>query len=284
MSGGAHCNAELVSFFKNHDQAVKLTAEELQYVESLLFSHSSPRQKHQPAFPRITPLAANRLALSSPRVPPASAPNFKTSRKQLEVVDMDDGPREAPHATPNRQFEFSFGLGASGQAADRVMETTADPLRANVPSLDTERTAVEDNSKEKLSDTQRPMTEAAKQLMASILMDDSNLPVATLSRDAIDPAPRQPSEWSARASPHVAASSHAPTASAKSSSEQPAHASTLSTKLLSEQSVRVPTAPTKLPSDQAPLEQYKFQFDLSGFGNETASTPNKSLPSFDFVI
>lgn len=245
-----HVNSELASFFRRHSKTTKLSKEEYSYVDSLLFSQSSPTKNTLSAFPRVTPLTFSRETPFTSRVQSASASVLRSSRKHLEIFDS--------------------AIKTSSPSFNNLLSKINDEIEVTSESIDEQKSSVEieENSVDKGveiknqeiseisngAETQE-MTSAAKELLASISMN-------------IDSDEKEPN--------------------ALMSSTIETKSSDLKFEKLPEFKfdLDVVLKPENAPKYQSPeLPQYTFDFDLSLYPEDHKKENSfSSLPTFEFKI
>lgn len=175
MNGLSVSNSELAKFFRSHLKASKLTKEEFNYIDGLIFSHTSPKKKSLLLFPRATPLQAGReTPLFNSRTSSLSSTALRTSRKRLEIFDKEFETSKTSFALHE---EPTINPETHKRQNDELMEIFKE-TPDKIPKLENIIEINNFNSTETLnnSSTPRQMTDAAKELMASINMNfDSNL-------------------------------------------------------------------------------------------------------------
>lgn len=168
MHGPAQSNSDLANFFRSHSKTSKLTKSEFNYIDSLIFSQSSPTKNSLPIFPRATPLFNSKISSFSSTA-------LKTSRKRLEIFEQDF-----------KALQGSFPLNEEPSVCDEFPEIGESQKKLNSGTVDFRREVPDDSSvfnssnlNSLLHDSKtsihnsppRQMTDAAKELMASINMN-----------------------------------------------------------------------------------------------------------------
>lgn len=170
MTGPTHLNSELAHFFRSHAKNMKLSKDEVEYIDNLLFSCRSPAHNTLSLFPLTTALAFERETpsiISKYSSVPSTV--LKSSRKRLDLVnDKSEFPKLSPSSNEEianfRAFPTSF--------------TNTVPVATN----STENLQIEDDQEKFINidkviiesevslikNPHRQMTNAAKELMASI--------------------------------------------------------------------------------------------------------------------
>lgn len=164
MNGPSQSNFELADFFRSHSKALKLSKEEFAYVDSLIFSHASPNKRILPFFPRATPLKTEKKTpFLNSKTTSFSSSALKTSRKKLEIFDKEFELSTQSFALSEEPATF---LEIEKRYNDEVMEVFTE----NVDKVPKIESVSEYNSTSYYSPS-RQMTDAAKELMASINMN-----------------------------------------------------------------------------------------------------------------
>lgn len=165
MYGPSQMNSELATFFRHHVKTAKLSKEEFDHIESMIFSRHSPSKKALPLFPRATPLTAGRETPFSSRYSSVSSSVLKSSRKTLEVYDYDIEDSKSFLANHEKNMDDSnskvFNLNESFNQNNNDMNEG--PLYSTGELGKDSEISVSTN-------THRQITDAAKELMASMLM------------------------------------------------------------------------------------------------------------------
>lgn len=158
MNGSSQLNFELANFFRCHSKLSKLNKEEFSYANSLIFPHASPTKKNLPLFPRATPLQmARETPLLNSKNNSFSSTILRTSRKRLEIFDKEfESSNEQPVTILEKHQRHN----------DELMEICTE----NADKISKLEKVNAFKSSTYHSPT-RQMTDAAKELMASINMD-----------------------------------------------------------------------------------------------------------------
>ena len=158
----SHLNVEIANFFRCHSKNTKLTKEESEYIDNLLFTQSSPTKKTLPLFPRATPFGKE-TPFTNSKYSSFSSTGLKSSKKRLEVFDKD-----------LRTIKPSFSLAEEASISNIVpfekkTEINIDEITKNFPS---DNFTYHNPTKSFISSSPpRQMTDAAKELMANISMN-----------------------------------------------------------------------------------------------------------------
>lgn len=161
MNEHSQSNFKLVNFFRSHSKVSKLSKEEFAYVDGLIFSHTSPTKNILSLFPRATPLQMGKeTPFSSSRINSFSSTVLRTSRKRLEIFD--------------KEFELSKHSFVLSEEPVTILEKHQ---RCNDEMMEVCKETPDENPKlensnvfnfTKIHSSPRKMTDAAKELMASI--------------------------------------------------------------------------------------------------------------------
>lgn len=256
MNGPSPSNAELANFFRNHSKNSKLSKEESNYVENILFSRSSPATLPLSLFPRATPVSTfswEPKSLSS-TLPSVSEIMQRSSRKKLELEVLET------------DLEISKSLFACED--DVPAESISDfqgleYLDARYDDKSVKISKVDSNLSD-ASKIPRKMTDAAKELMASIQMHlDSS--TDEQKDDEMNPI--------------------------ENNQAIPAFEFEIPAKKLPEFhfdiSVAEPSKPIFIAEQQPKEPEFKFHFDLSEFKASTKlyyQHSNTILPQFNFKL
>lgn len=246
MTGtSSHLNAELANFFRCHTKNIKLTKEESEYIDNLLFSQSSPTKKTLPLFPRATPYGKETLFTSS-KYPSLTSTGLKSSRKRLEIFDKD-----------LESFKPSFSL------SEEVPVTVSDNTM-NIATLETVKNDPVNNfhdhkvnESEIIRSPPRQMTDAAKELMASISMNVDDYP--------------EPKEI--------------PSNIPKQTENLPSFEFKIPETSLPVFHFDISQEATRMPAEKRP--EFEFPFDISGYSRSASASmhvPDNELPKFHFKI
>ena len=168
MTGtSSHLNAEMANFFRCHTKNTKLTNEESYFIDNLLFSRSSPTKKTIPLFPRATPVCKETPFINS-KYSSLSSTGLKSSRKRLEIFDKD-----LESFKPS--FLLSEEIPVPSDIMDRIRNIVTDKFdeTGKIKSFNdsNEHNPAENDN---IRSPPRQMTDAAKELMASINMNVYN--------------------------------------------------------------------------------------------------------------
>lgn len=164
MNGPSQSNFELADFFRSHSKASKLSKEEFSYVDGLIFSHTSPTKKILSLFPRATPLQMGKeTPFLNSRTNSFSSTVLRTSRKRLEIFDKEFELSKQPFVLNEEPVTI---LGKQQRYTDEMMEVSTENPDKN-PKLETINVFNSTNYRS----PPRQMTDAAKELMASINMN-----------------------------------------------------------------------------------------------------------------
>ena len=164
----SHENIEVAKFLQQHAKNIKLTKEEYNYLDNLIFTHNSPTKKIIPLFPRATPLSFGSTPSTTFKQSYFPASALKTSRKRLEIFDQN-------LSSENNSTELAAKI-VNVDVADKIL----DELGRNI-------NVISDSSTKTFSPP-RQMTDAAKELMASISFKspiDSNGNLIEANNDTI---------------------------------------------------------------------------------------------------
>lgn len=151
----------MANFFRLHSKNTKLTNEESEYIDNLLFSKSSPTKKTLPLFPRATPYGMD-TPFTNSKYSSLSSTGLKSSRKRLEIFDKD-----------LESFKPSFLL------ADEIAISSNATNEINNEIVSKETAKFSAHNPTESSTTRSPprqMTDAAKELMANINMNVETYP------------------------------------------------------------------------------------------------------------
>lgn len=165
MNGPAQSNSDLANFFRSHSKTSKLTKSEFNYIDSLIFSQSSPTKNSLPIFPRATPLFNSKISSFSSTA-------LRTSRKRLEIFEHDVKSSQSSFSLTDEPSEFP-GIeepqkklnGGTKDFRRDVADASSVFNGSNLNGLFYETKTSIHNS------PPRQMTDAAKELMASINMN-----------------------------------------------------------------------------------------------------------------
>ena len=254
MNGPSQSNFELASFFRSHSKVSKLTKEEFAYAESFIFPHPSPTKKFLPLFPRATPLQMGReTPLLNSRTTSFSSTILRTSRKRLEIFDKE-------FESSKSAFVINEELATILEKHQRLYDESMEICTENADKIPkVENVNVFSSSKYHSPTLQ--MTDAAKELMASINM---NVDLESINDEDLSKLTNQP---------HI--------------KNLPESEFEISGKKLPEFyfdiSGSIPEKTTSVKPDQT---EYKFDFSISDFAESKPLEPKleSKLPSFYFKI
>ena len=170
----------MASFFRNHAKNTKLTKEEFEIIDNMLFSLGSPTKKSLPLFPRATPLGFGTTHSLNSKYHSFSSTIPRASRRRLEIFDQDtfiSKPAFVPNEEPTNSSTMSSKtlatVNKSSNWNNNEIFQDSDFLAGN---------KVENLEKQEFNDSIKPhspprqMTSAAKELMASISMNVDSVP------------------------------------------------------------------------------------------------------------
>lgn len=231
-------NAEISNFFRAHSKNTKLTKDEHEYIDNLMFHRSSPAKKILPIFPRATPLIKE-TRFSASNYSSASSTGLNLSRKRLEIFDND-------------LFRPLFSL--TDEPSSVCNPTNDDQKNDDIKMNFVNETNALFNTEEFISRSPpRQMTDAAKELMASL----------TMNNDSYSIFPN----------------------SSKESDNIPSFEFQLPEKTLPEFTFDI-SIEKNIESIEKDSE-YIFDFEISGYTASTDSAthfPDNQLPQFEFII
>lgn len=143
----SHENIEVAKFLQQHAKNIKLTKEEYNYLDNLIFTRNSPTKKSISLFPRATPLPFGSTPSTTFKQSYFPASALKTSRKRLEI--------------------FDYNLISENYSIESAKNVNVDVADKSFDELERNNHGISDRNTKTLSPP-RQMTDAAKELMASI--------------------------------------------------------------------------------------------------------------------
>lgn len=254
-------NAQLAEFFRNHDHHTKLSKEEFEFVEALLFGRPASSTSN------------NASLLSLPRNTPSTStmPRFNTfSASKLPV---QASPFVLPSSTQKKLLFVAPVEKAAEEPIERKVLEEVQPKVVEAPIISQ---PVEKVSVPPVVEN-RQMTETAKYLMQSLHSVDEDMPSA--STDTIMKSPPKRQELSTTKEELPPKPQELPSKKQESSQKLPEFKFELpktATAPLPEFKFDLPSSNKVEAKTEAP--QYKqFNFDLSEYA--PSSTAKKAFPS-----
>lgn len=252
MNGPTPSNAELANFFRCHSKNSKLSKEEFEHIDSLLFGRSFPLTA-----PPCGPFTWNPTSSTS-KFSSTSDFTQRSSRKKLDFFESG----ELKVSKPLFNFETAPSEPFSLMQKPVGLEFFEKPREDDSVKITKVESNLADTSK-----TPRKMTDAAKELMASIQMfvdasTDEQEDEVMNSNDQHQTIPAFKFEIPVKKLPEF----HFDISESKPEPVKP---------LFSKEQPR------------KQQDEYKFEFDLSGFSESKQTTNNYSnaiLPHFNFEL
>lgn len=251
MNGPTPTNAELANFFRFHTKNRKLSKEEFIHVESMLFSREILTTPSLPLFPRATPTSASASFSREHKLSSSKLSDFKqkNSRKNLDII-------ESGTENSNPLFASVFG---QIESLSGFLD-----LKKDISADDSAKLKEIDSKKIDEINTPRKMTDAAKELMASIQMNFDKS------------AEEQEDEEMIQKTNHQALQNN--------------FEFSVSKKPLPEFQFNIfetePKSSVSIPDHKFKNADHKFFFDLSVFKVEKSPYPssNEALPQYTFKL